>query len=384
MSVSISYLPQPFGDLVEIWSRDLSSRSSEMEAKETKIMFRLSLVAAQFFLYYRVNFSFPTVASLGFAFSLPSTTLFFGMCLLDLAWKNVYENVLLSLACVATSWFCFSKHEKYTWGFLERFLHAPRSMTELVPNTPLNQVWIERSAYTSYTPQNSLIERLTTYWNTKGKFSELQEVDEVESGIFSYKSLAPKLNTPDVIEFFYCFQDIDLNHGNARNQGKKITARNHQQIYYGCFSNTFSKSFICDGIKWASREHYIQAMRFKEGSSTYLQIKEAQNAFATPQDLLKEVSKKEHSADLREGDWEVESFHIAMHANFAYFAQHQEDRENLLATDKIPLVQRNDKHDIWGISYRDGTSKLFDENNSPINRNRQGWILMYLRNYFRN
>lgn len=281
MSVSISYLPKPFDDLARIWSQDLSSRSSEMEAKETKIVFRLSLVAAQFFLYYRANFSFPAVASLGFAFSLPSTTLFFGMCLLDHAWKNLYENVLFAGACVATSWFCLSIHEKYTWGGVERFLPTPRRVTEPVPNTPLNQVWIESSAYTSYAPQNALIESLTTYWNAKGKFSELEEADEVELGIFSYKSLTSKLSTPDVIEFFYCFQDINLNQGNARNQGKQITGKNHQQVYYGCFSKTFSKSFICDGIKWASREHYIQAMRFKEGSSTYHKLRKRETRLLT-------------------------------------------------------------------------------------------------------
>lgn len=384
MSGAISYLPKPFDDLAKIWSLDLKSRSSQMEAKEKKIVIRLSLVAAQFFLYYQMDFSFPAVASLGFVFSLPATTLFLGLYLFDLACRNAFENVFHAGAYVAISWYCLSVHEERTWGFLERFFPGPRPVIVPLPKPSSDEGWIEKDAYNKYVPQDTLIKQLIEQWNESGKFLELQEMDDEESGIFSYKGLSSKLNTQNVVEFFYCYKDIDLNQGNARYQAIQRTGRNQQQVFYGCFSNTFSKSFLCDGIEWASREHYIQAKRFKEGSQAYTLIKNAQGSFSSPQGLLRELAKDTYIADLRESDWEKESFHVALHANFAFFAQHKEYRDHLLATDNFPLVQRNDRQDIWGISYRDGTSKLVAEDGSLINRNREGWILMYLRNYFRN
>ncbi|WP_420421257.1 NADAR family protein [Simkania sp.] len=384
MSGAISYLPKPFDDLAKIWSVDPKSRSLQMEAKEKKIVIRLSLVAMKFFLCYQAGFSLPAVTSLGFVCSLPSTALFVGIYLFELACKKAFENILHAGAYAAISWLCLSVHEERTWGFVERFFPGPRPVIIPLPEPPSDQDWIAKPAYVSYVPQGSLIKQLRETWNEKGKFLELQEADEEESGIFSYKSLPSKLNTEDVIEFFYCYSDIRLNLGNARHQGIQRTGRNQQQVFYGCFSNTFSKSFMCEGIEWASREHYIQARRFKEGSRAHTLIKCAEGSFSTTQGLLREVAKPEYAVDLRGSDWEQESFYVALHANFAFFAQHKEYRDLLIATENVPLVQRNDRHDIWGISYRDGTSKLVDADGVPMNRNRQGWILMYLRNYFRN
>jgi len=392
MSGAVTYLPHPFCDLAVIWSQNQSYRNQVKDADQQRIVVRLALTVTQFYFYYTSRISLPAIACAGIALSLPATSISLGLGLIHMACQKVFQSFPSAAVCFAAGWFLLEKHEVYSLGFLERCLPQHYVPKPLPPaDKPSNEEWLEKSQYCPFVYQNPLLDRLLEEWNALGKFGYFEDEEDPDLGVFKYQSIVKHLGTQAVVEFFYCFDDITFDRGRARVQGVKITGKEKQQVYYASFRNTFKLSFLCDGLQWESREHYYQAQKFKQGSETYNKIQKAEGAFRLSQNLSQEVKNPEYEKDLRINSptgwikWKSQdSILINIHANLAYFGQHKESRDLLLSTGKLPLVLRNEHPDAWGISFASDDPEWDNADSGRINRNRQGWVLMYLRSHFRN
>lgn len=385
------FFPRPISDLGNIYAQRNTSTDWMHNPGFVRITVRLALVAAQLFLYYHQEVSAAKVTLIGAALSLPSTVLVAGGGLFYFTKMRALQSRSSAFICFAAGWFLLDRHDVVQLGFIERFLPQERAALPRLP-VPVPQAeekWIEAYRYENKMGQKNLIRKLKREWTELGRHQHFERSEDISEGIFQDKTIRDSggLGTQKVVEFFYCYTNMINDSGFAKDQGSKITGGNKQQVYYACFDNTFIQSFVCDGVTWASREHYFQAQKFIEGSETYRSIQEASGDFADAQCLREVVRELKYENDLRltsKEDWNIwhqtESKLILIHANFAYFAQNQEVRRVLLSTDKMPVIQRCENPSRFGISFRDGVEELsFEEN---VGGNLQGWILMYLRHQF--
>lgn len=383
MSGILLYFPRPFSDIGSIVSETPVSTHWTQHPNLQKIAYRLAFVAFQFFLYYHFQVSLSKVVCLGIVCSLPATTLAGGITLFEIARKSIFESLTTAFACLAAGYYLLERYDILQMGFLERFL--PR---ETVSKTSSGETWIDPHLFRPYMSQDMRLRLLVQTWKNEKRFQVFEEDENHALGVFNYQSIlsSGKLDSQDVVEFFYTYADMERDLGDACQRGCLTTGGNKQQIYYSCLNNAFNHSFVCDGLLWKSREHYFQAQKFKEGSETYRAIQNGEGAFACGRNLRKELQGDAYKSDLRlqtVEQWQqwdkLEAPLVAYHANFSYFSQHQEQRDLLLSTGSLPLVERNPVPDRWGITFATEAPAVQNKQGKRINRNLQGWILMVLR-----
>ncbi len=107
-------------------------------------------------------------------------------------------------------------------------------------------------------------------------------------------------------------------------------------------SNLAESSFVLDGMRWPSVEHYYQAQKYA-GTTWEKEIRAA----ATPHKARKMGQNR--SLTVR-SDWPEVKQAIMRHALEAKFAQNRELRERLLGTGEEELIHQSSSDLYWGRS----------------------------------
>lgn len=128
---------------------------------------------------------------------------------------------------------------------------------------------------------------------------------------------------------------------------------------HGYMSNFSAHSVVLDGKRWATTEHYFQAQKFA-GTEHEEHVRKAKS----PKQAA-EIGR-DRNRPLRK-DWESVKDDIMRKAVRAKFTQHEDLRQNLLATGEEKLVENTSNDHYWGCGTT-GTGK-----------NMLGIILMEIR-----
>jgi ribA/ribD-fused uncharacterized protein len=142
-----------------------------------------------------------------------------------------------------------------------------------------------------------------------------------------------------------------------------------QILFYGrskpfyCGSNFYPAPIKLDGKVWATTEHYFQAMKFLDQGS---------------QDLVRIQPSPDHAAKVGRSkdmplrrDWESARDDVMRKAIKAKFTQHEDLKQELLATGEAELVEDSPVDWYWGW----GADRK--------GKNRLGVLLMELRKELR-
>ena len=206
--------------------------------------------------------------------------------------------------------------------------------------------------------------------------------DDKDRGVYGSKTIiqSGKLDTDGCVEFFYSLDGVPRHEERAR----KVSFGGKQQYEYGIFANTSAGEVEIDGTNWPSREHFFQAQKFPKDSATYKAILTAKSTDFQDPGSLRKIIKRPEFADgcrlpLDKEIWhKSEGFRTLHRANLAFFEQNKAARDLLLSTRKVPIVERNNHPDRWGITFQDNLN-VFASEKGTINRNYQGLILMIVR-----
>ena len=111
-----------------------------------------------------------------------------------------------------------------------------------------------------------------------------------------------------------------------------------------CFSQWYPTSFELGGVRYPSAEHYMMAEKarlFRDEAALARIL-----AAATPE-AAKKLGRTVRRFD--EQRWAAQRFERVVAGNLAKFAQHQDLREFLVATQPQILVEASPVDRIWGI-----------------------------------
>jgi len=145
---------------------------------------------------------------------------------------------------------------------------------------------------------------------------------------------------------------------------------------YRNFSNGSQHPIDMDGEKFATVEHYFQAMKAKEFKDDEIYNKVLKTK--TPK-AAKAIGKK--VKNFIQEVWDAKRDEIMEKAVRAKFVQHPELRKELMATGDKLIGEADPRNTYWGI----GTSMDLEKAKSPSKwrgQNKMGKILMALRNTF--
>jgi len=131
---------------------------------------------------------------------------------------------------------------------------------------------------------------------------------------------------------------------------------------YGCFSNFSNHSFNINGEIWKTSEHYFQAQKFVHSPNHYKQVMNCNHPKKAAQ------IGRDRSLPLRV-DWEENVMRQALEAKFT---QNENIKELLLSSGNQEIIEDSPIDFYWGCG-KDRTG-----------RNRLGFLLMELRDKFRN
>ena len=120
---------------------------------------------------------------------------------------------------------------------------------------------------------------------------------------------------------------------------------------YGCFSNFSKYGVTIDGVYYKTTEHYFQAMKFEDPER-----QEEIRAVESPM----EAKKLGQRRGCRE-DWEGVKDEVMLRALQAKFAQHEDLREQLVATGDARLVEDAPRDYYWGIGRRGNGKNMLGE-----------------------
>jgi ribA/ribD-fused uncharacterized protein len=132
---------------------------------------------------------------------------------------------------------------------------------------------------------------------------------------------------------------------------------------HGCFSNFSPHPVEIDGRTWPTNEHFFQAQKFA-GTRHEEEIRQASSP------MIAARMGRSRERPLRK-EWEQIKDELMRKAVRAKMQQHQDVREELLATGEEQLVEATTKDDYWGCG-ADGKGQ-----------NRLGQILMQVREELR-
>lgn len=133
---------------------------------------------------------------------------------------------------------------------------------------------------------------------------------------------------------------------------------------FGFMSNFAHYPIVIDGVKWATTEHYFQAMKFV-GTRHEAEVRAA----PTPKEAANRG--RDRARPLR-ADWERVKDDVMRRALRAKFEQHEDICDRLLATGEATLIEKTSGDYYWGCGTK-GTG-----------RNMLGVLLMELREALQN
>lgn len=145
------------------------------------------------------------------------------------------------------------------------------------------------------------------------------------------------------------------------------------EITSSCFSQWWSQSFIVNGIKYPTAEHYMMAekARLFNDNDAEKKILEAKSP-AEAKKIGRQVM------NFNQTIWEEKRFDIVVKGNYAKFSQNLELRKFLLNTKNRVLVEASPVDKIWGI----GLDKSSEFASIPVKwkgLNLLGFALMKVR-----
>lgn len=353
-------IPRPCRDVIQ----NFCSNPPEGDKNIKYTALHVAVAAFQFFAYRNGFLTLPQAALAGIPFSMPGAALAAGSTLFYLSAQKAFSELAMSFGCLAAGYFVLEMHDYCPWGILDWSLnHYQNNQGPGAIGQTEKTGGGKNAAEVSYPEEGPT---------------------DAKRGIFKHDEVLNCLGK-DRVEFFYTFEDAK-NGGNAQTEAHSQTGGGKKKGDYAVFGNTFKAAFNIDGCSWPSREHYFQAQKFKKDSPTYKDIQEGKKKeFAEPGTLRTAVRHASYNKDRRlqsPADWArwdaTEAYQVMHRANLEFFNQHQLARELLLVTGLMPIVERNNHPDIWGITFGNNPDQKFDKS-QRINRNRQGWILMQVR-----
>ncbi|KAH7415458.1 hypothetical protein KP509_14G044700 [Ceratopteris richardii] len=156
-----------------------------------------------------------------------------------------------------------------------------------------------------------------------------------------------------------------------RSESSDILFYNENKGRFGCFSNFYPAQIFVDGKKWATVEHYYQAMKFSDDPALIEEVRRAATpgeAAALGSELRYHVRRDWHKETVND-DGNVSSLklNVMRVALRAKFDQHCELRSILLSTTGRRIIE-NTKNDRYWANGGDNSGK-----------NMLGKLLMELR-----
>ncbi|MWC27338.1 NADAR family protein [Paenibacillus sp. MMS18-CY102] len=109
---------------------------------------------------------------------------------------------------------------------------------------------------------------------------------------------------------------------------------------YGCFSNFSKHPIELDNKRWATVEHYFQAMKFANTS-----FEEEIRLLRTPMEAA--IAGRDRNKPLRK-DWEEMKEAIMRRAIAAKCEQHESVRDILVSTGNCLLIEHTKNDSFWG------------------------------------
>ena len=126
----------------------------------------------------------------------------------------------------------------------------------------------------------------------------------------------------------------------------KLNFYSHKEESYGCFSNFYPSPMIIDDISYKTNEHYFQSVKSLTPENQE-KIRDAKSP--------NEAAKLGRKTDLRP-DWESVKDEIMLKGCMHKFEQNEKQREVLLGTGDLMLVEHTVNDKYWGDA-GDGTGK---------------------------
>lgn len=109
---------------------------------------------------------------------------------------------------------------------------------------------------------------------------------------------------------------------------------------YGFMSNFAGYPFKLDGKVWPTTEHFFQASKFK-GTPHYEEVRKINSP------MIAARTGRKRSLPLRK-DWNSVKDDVMRRAVLAKFEQHDDIRQQLLATQDVKLVEHTANDSYWG------------------------------------
>lgn len=138
---------------------------------------------------------------------------------------------------------------------------------------------------------------------------------------------------------------------------------------HGYMSNFSLHPIVLDMIRYQTTEHYFQSKKF-EGTPWEEKVRDTVGCSAVA------ILGRRHDLPLRE-DWESVKDQVMRKAVMAKFTQHQDIREQLLATGDSQLVEHTERDSYWGDA-GDGSGK--NMLGKILMEVRSTWVRTTLRN----
>ena len=115
-----------------------------------------------------------------------------------------------------------------------------------------------------------------------------------------------------------------------------------RDLPHGCFSNFSQHALVAKGLRWATSEHYFQAMKFFPHSPTDVDAVQRSRTAAAAAAI-----GRDRSRPIRK-DWDAVKDDIMYDTIMLKFTQNPDIQAVLLQTDGHPLVEHTDKDAYWG------------------------------------
>jgi len=152
------------------------------------------------------------------------------------------------------------------------------------------------------------------------------------------------------------------------------TPSKNGEITKTCLSQWFEISFMVDGVKYLSAEHWMMAEKAKTFGDLEIlpEILLAENP-----KIVKDLGRKIKNFD--ENIWDKFKYESVKNGNFHKFNQNAELKKYLLSTENKVLVEASPYDKVWGI----GLEKENPNSLKPQNWNGEnllGFALMEVRN----
>ena len=151
------------------------------------------------------------------------------------------------------------------------------------------------------------------------------------------------------------------------------------KVTKACFSQWYPSCFVVDGVAYNCAEQYMMAEKalFFDDEEIWKKI-----ISASDPEKIKKLGREVRNFDAER--WDKASEDVVLKGNLHKFGQNKELLDFLLSTERKTLVEASPYDRIWGIGMSEATAKRYGYPHVWKGENKLGFILMGVREIFRN